>query len=408
MDGPMGREDVVRALLAQRRQAAGRSGLLQHGTVSEKQARVQQLLEQRRKTSAVTSPPASPPCGSIESPSQDGLLSPESSIMSFEFDAPARMMQSTARLTTGAAPSLQHKGISDTISSQAKRTPSQKPHAGNSMSEQDLTHQRHAHRQPTSHTPSLMGRHLVDQQLEQLGRVASSTSQETQSRGGQRATNPPVALASSTHREAAGSGRAAGNAPAAHVGVVTSSSQPAEQPPRRSLAELETMLSRAMNQMSMERDPASRQGDDGPFDISELWVAGGTALSQGSHSESYQESHLDTLGTAGGCGTPCSTAVLAVRSTNESRHMPDVTLYCHYCQHQHHQHHHQSLEGGCIPWYALASCVAAVCTAQLGAMCCMYSKLSPAPRLACMLRVTEDPGHGRGLVRQGRHRWRAR
>ncbi|KAL6763739.1 hypothetical protein V8C86DRAFT_2489310 [Haematococcus lacustris] len=218
MDGPMGREDVVRALLAQRRQAAGRSGLLQHGTVSEKQARVQQLLEQRRKTSAVTSPPASPHCGSIEGPSQDGLLSPESSIMSFEFDAPARMMQSTARLTTGAAPSLQHKGISDTISSQAKRTPSQKPHAG--------------------------------------------------------------------------------NAPAAHVGVVTSSSQPAEQPPRRSLAELETMLSRAMNQISMERDPASRQGDDGPFDISELWAAGGTALSQGSHSESYQESHLDTVGTA--------------------------------------------------------------------------------------------------------------
>ncbi|KAJ9506823.1 hypothetical protein QJQ45_030408 [Haematococcus lacustris] len=129
-----------------------------------------------------------------------------------------RMMQSTARLTTGAAPSLQHKGISDTISSQAKRTPSQKPHAG--------------------------------------------------------------------------------NAPAANVGVVTSSSQPAEQPPRRSLAELETMLSRAMNQISMERDPASRQGDDGPFDISELWAAGGTALSQGSHSESYQESHLDTVGTA--------------------------------------------------------------------------------------------------------------
>ncbi|KAJ9513045.1 hypothetical protein QJQ45_029465, partial [Haematococcus lacustris] len=243
-------------------------------------------------------PPASPHCGSIEGPSQDGLLSPESSIMSFEFDAPARMMQSTARLTTGAAPSLQHKGISDTISSQAKRTPSQKPHAGNSMSEQNLTHQRHAHRQPTSHTPSLMGRHLVDQQLEQLGRVASSTSQETQSRGGQRATNPPAALASSTHREAAGSGRTAGNAPAAHVGVVTSSSQPAEQPPRRSLAELETMLSRAMNQISMERDPASRQGDDGPFDISELWAAGGTALSQGSHSESYQESHLDTVGTA--------------------------------------------------------------------------------------------------------------
>lgn len=40
---------------------------------------------------------------------------------------------------------------------------------------------------------------------------------------------------------------------------------------RRSLAQLENMLAAAMNQISLESNPAFG-GTDGPFDISELWA----------------------------------------------------------------------------------------------------------------------------------------
>lgn len=58
------------------------------------------------------------------------------------------------------------------------------------------------------------------------------------------------------------------------------------KPQRRNLADLERLLANAMSKMEIDADPRAprRGGDDGPFDISELWAAG----SQQSASQSEQ------------------------------------------------------------------------------------------------------------------------
>lgn len=72
----------------------------------------------------------------------------------------------------------------------------------------------------------------------------------------------------------------------------------------RSLAEIEQMLQEAMGAFSLERDPTALGSHSGPFDISEMWSAGGSVQSPNQsfgQSDSQNRSNNGAHAGYGGC-----------------------------------------------------------------------------------------------------------
>jgi hypothetical protein len=230
--------------------------------------------------------------------SRDGLLSPDSSTMSFEFDRPAgggSTADSTARLLRSASeggptariPTAKGQGAVTTGGIMHARPQQMSPiaEAPPSIRESPAKHQPAARPQTTNRQTirELQDMLHAQQQLYEAAKASgmgASASSPGISPLAHQAREPAPHVP--WHAASAGGVATAGYAQAALAATAAHRSPAAAGPGaegitgRRSKAELEAKMSQAMFQMSVERNPAVRSADGGPFDISELWSAGGS------------------------------------------------------------------------------------------------------------------------------------
>ena len=290
----------MRALLAQRGGRTVAGPTIDLAGSRSQQERVQQLLQQKRASGTPVSGtylrcalchkhhacmptlmPTLPPClpvaevslrggrVSADIDAADDLLSPSSSAASFEFQhrytaPPAPSATNRQAEADAIRPQQQHRQtvkVQSRVSFDDTVLQPQGPARAAAAPAAQGTPQRQQQAQRTPSQPlrpaapsnaaSLLGGFIQSEQKEELQQLLEETG----------IVGPGSGPTSPSHAD-----RPAGGG--------------------RSLAELERMLSQAMNQITLD----SRLGDDGPFDISELWMQGGPARSTTSASEQTQQS----------------------------------------------------------------------------------------------------------------------